>query len=95
MRETALRRQDEAAGLTIRTGDAGTIVLDAEGRILHRYGTDRHEEQIARFTDEGWRVTEDGARRPAAVAGTPPPPTPGADTVRGSQDLARPDNETG
>jgi hypothetical protein len=95
MRETALRHQNETTGLTIRTGDAGTIVLDAEGSILHRYGTDRHEEQIARFEAEGWRVTEDGARRPAALAGTPPPPTPGADTVRRPQDLARPDNETG
>ena len=95
MRETAVRRQDEASGLTIRTGDAGTLVLDSEGRILHRYGTDRHEEQIARFEAEGWRVTEDGAQGPAAVTGTPPSPTPGAETVRGPQDLARPDNEVG
>ncbi len=74
MRQTTLtNRGDAAARLTIVTDDQGTAVLDAEGRALHSYGSDRHDEQVARLQEEGWRVAEDGARRPDPVADTPPP----------------------
>jgi hypothetical protein len=92
MRQTELHGPDRGR-LRIVTNDRGTEVLDAEGRVIASYGSDRHEEMIARYEEAGWRVADDRAVRPEILARTPPPPTPGADTVRGPQDLARPDTE--
>ena len=72
MRETVLT-SDEGRKVTITTGDQGTDVLDAEGRVVGSYGSDRHEELVDKHQKEGWRVAEDGDTAPAQVAGAPPP----------------------
>jgi hypothetical protein len=92
MRQTELHRPG-GGRLRIVTDDRGTDVLDAEGRTIATYGSDRHEEMIARYEEAGWRVAEDRAVRPEILARTPPPPAADAESVRGPQDLAQPDTE--
>ena len=70
MRETVLT----AGGgrkVTITTGDQGTEVLDAEGRVVGSYGSDRHEELVEKHQREGWRVAGDDDVAPEQVAGAP------------------------
>ena len=70
MRETSLARNErgeEAGKIRVLTGDRGTEVLDAGGRVLREFGTDRHAEQIALHEAEGWRVTQHRHRRPSAM----------------------------
>jgi hypothetical protein len=98
MRETSLTRGAGGAGperIRILTGDRGTEVLDAEGRVVREFGTDRHAEQVARHEAEGWRVARTRHRRPPGAAGTPPRPH-GAE-ASGAQEatMPRPDQEAG
>jgi hypothetical protein len=72
MRETILTA-GEGQKLTITTGDQGTEVLDAAGRVVGSYGSDRHDELVEKHQGEGWRVAEDGDVAPAQVADAPPP----------------------
>ncbi len=72
MRETVLTA-DEGRKVTITTGDQGTEVLDAGGRVVGSYGSDRHEELVEKHQREGWRVAGDGDAAPEQVAGAPPP----------------------
>ena len=72
MRKTVLTA-DEGRRVTITTGDQGTEVLDAEGRVIGSYGSDRHEELVEKHQGEGWRVAGDGDVTPSQVAGAPPP----------------------
>ncbi len=72
MRETVLTA-GEGRRITITTGDQGTEVLDAEGRVVGSYGSDRHEELVDKHQKEGWRVAGDDDVAPAQVAGAPPP----------------------
>lgn len=74
MRETLLER---AGGGTMKvvTDDRGTDVLDAGGKVAATHGTDRHDEMVEKYAEEGWSVAKDGAVAPAAVAGAPPPDT--------------------
>ena len=74
MRETVLT----AGGgqkVTITTGDQGTEVLDAGGRVVGSYGTDRHDELVEKHQREGWRTAGDDDVAPEQVAGAPPPST--------------------
>jgi hypothetical protein len=72
MRETVLTA-DAGRKLTITTGGQGTEALDAGGRVVGSYGSDRHDELVEQHRNEGWRVVEDGNVAPAQVAGAPPP----------------------
>ncbi|MBW8269279.1 hypothetical protein [Caldovatus aquaticus] len=92
MRETELHGPGQGR-LRIVTDDRGTDILDAAGRVIASYGSDRHEEMIARYEEAGWQIASDRAVRPPILAHTPPPPAPDTDTVRGPQDLAQPDAE--
>jgi hypothetical protein len=74
MRETVLTAGGEQK-VTITTGDQGTEVLDAAGRVVGNYGSDRHEELVEKHLSEGWRVAADGDIAPPQVAGAPPPST--------------------
>ena len=68
MRETSLARNDggeDAGHIRVLTGDRGTEVLDAEGRVLREFGTDRHAEQVALHEADGWRVMQHRHRRAA------------------------------
>lgn len=64
---------DGGRTLTIATGDQGMEVLDAAGRVVGSYGSDRHEELVEKHQREGRRVAGDGDVAPAQVAGAPPP----------------------
>lgn len=74
MRETRL---EKAGGGTMRivTDDRGTDVLDARGMVAATHGSDRHDEMVEKYQEEGWSVAADGAVAPAVVAGAPPPDT--------------------
>lgn len=72
MRETVLV-SSEGRKATITTGDQGTEVLDADGRVVGSYGSDRHEELLEKHQEEGWRIAKDGDVAPAQVADAPPP----------------------
>ena len=48
-------------------------MLDAGGRVVGSYGSDRHDKLVEQHRKEGWRVAEDGDVAPAQVAGAPPP----------------------
>ena len=85
MRETVLTGNG-GRRLTITTGDQGTEVLDAEGRVVGSYGSDRHDELVEKHQGEGWRAVADGAVAPAQVAGAPPPSTDDG-TGDGSREL--------
>jgi uncharacterized protein YfaP (DUF2135 family) len=81
--QAAMRRtvmvSDDFPAVAIETGDAGTVVLDAEGMVLASHGADRHEELVAERHAAGWRVEQDGFLRPPEAEGTPPPePAPAA-----------------
>ena len=65
---------DGGRKLTIATGDQGTEVLDAAGRVVVSHGSDRHEELVEKHPEEGWRIAQDGDVAPAQVADAPPPP---------------------
>src|SRR5919112_662095 len=67
MRETVLTA-DAGRKLTITTGGQGTEALDAGGRVVGSYGSDRHDELVEQHRNEGWRVVEDGNVAPAQVA---------------------------
>lgn len=74
MRETLL---EKPGGGTLRvvTDDRGTDVLGAEDRLVATYGTDRHDEMVEEYQEEGWGVAGGGAVVPAVAAGAPPPDT--------------------
>lgn len=70
MRETILERAGDRR--VMRTGDAGTVVLDAAGKVAAEHGTDRHEALLAELRDEGWEVRADGNRVPPGGPARPP-----------------------
>lgn len=72
MRRTVMVSDDFPA-VAIETGDAGTLVLDAEGMVLASHGVDRHDELVAERQAAGWRVEQDRFLRPPEAQGTPPP----------------------
>lgn len=76
MRRTVMTGE-EGRTVTIHTGDQGSEILDEQGKVLGTYGTDRHEELVARHEQDGWKVAEDGDIRPEPAANTPPPPSDG------------------
>ncbi|WP_165839059.1 hypothetical protein [Roseicella frigidaeris] len=56
----------------LRTDDAGTLLLDGEGRVAGEHGTDRHAMLLAELGDAGWQVTADGHRVPPGGPAEPP-----------------------
>ena len=71
MRETLLEKAGDGT-MKVVTGDRGTDVLDAEGKAVATHGTDRHDELVEKYEEEGWSAAGDKAVAPAAVAGAPP-----------------------
>ena len=70
MRETRLERAGECR--VMRTDDAGTMLLDGEGKVAGEHGTDRHEMLLAELRADGWQVTADGDRVPPGGPARPP-----------------------
>jgi hypothetical protein len=87
MRETILKGGRDEGSHTVRTDDAGTLVLDNEGRAIETYGTDRHDEMVERHLVAGWRLAGEATLRPRSAGdGAPGAPDDGAAVVRTDQE---------
>lgn len=75
MRETLLARDGSGGTMKVVTDDHGTDVLGADGKVVANHGTDRHDEMVEKYQEEGWSVAGDGAVAPAGTANAPPPDT--------------------
>src|SRR3954452_1639207 len=69
-RETTFEKAGDRR--VMRTDDAGTVVLDASGKVAAEHGTDMHEALLAELQSEGWRVATDGDRVPPGGPVRPP-----------------------
>ena len=70
MRETRLEKAGDRR--VMRTDDAGTVVLDAAGKVVAEHGSDMHATLLEAQQGEGWQVTADGDRAPPGATARPP-----------------------